>query len=218
MLLNLRVYLLRVRRRIVLSFMQTRFYEWLLKSIVPFIRYTTYYPKFPGYKYLIAYELIQKGDYILTIDIKKLTSYIIGGEWTHAALFIGKAAPVQVHEFTHKDFTQSTFFDVCKESDEIAIFRCNDPRCTPEFIDKVIDKSWSFQLLKYDSSFKLAVETELGFKIDALYCSEHIYEAYFRILDVSTEDLAGLGQEYISPVGLSRAKNVTCIFDSRKIK
>lgn len=193
---------------ILLIFMQSKFYHWLLKSVIPYIRFTLYYPKFKGINFYKAYEILQPGDFLVSKDAKKLTTILIGGEWTHAALCISKDKVFEVAEMTHKDFTRSTFFDFCKESDEIAIYRINN--VDQGYVQKMINKCMSMSDADYDEEFELGVKS--------LYCSELVYlsDAEGRI-GASLDDLAGLGRPYISPTGLTEGKNVTCIFDSRKV-
>lgn len=169
-----------------------------------------YYTPFRGNKYNEAYSLIQAGDFIVCRDSVKATTLLIGGEWGHAALFMGKVtegARYEVAEMTHHNFTKSDFFDVCKESSDIAIFRCVD--FDHEYIREMLNKCKSFQDAKYDVGFELGVR--------ALYCSELVYQADFeRRLKVNLADIKGLGRQYISPVGLAKATNVVCVYDSRK--
>jgi len=184
-------------------------YAWLLKYVIPYIRFTMYYSLFPGTKYHEAYALLEPGDIIVTDDHRKLTSLLIPGVWAHAALCVGKDKVFEVAEMTHKDFTKSTFFDVCKESERVAIYRCKD--FDPAYIEQMIEVCKSFEGAKYDNVFDLNVE--------ALYCSELVWQADFESrLQVKLDDLVGLGRQYISPTGLTKAANVVCIYDSGPAK
>lgn len=185
--------------------MQTKSYSWLLAKIIPFIRWSMYYTSFRGSEYHKAYELLQPGDYLVSIDNKKLTTLLIGGEWTHAAMCVSKDKQFEVAEMTHKGFTKSTLFDFCKESDRIAIYRCND--FDADYTSLVVEVCKSFEGVSYDDQFAIGVK--------ALYCSELVYMSDFEgRLEVSLEDLAGLGRPYISPTGLAKASNAVCIYDS----
>ena len=192
---------------------RTRFYFWLLKSVIPYIRFSMYYTSFRGWKYHDGYKLLEPGDIILTSDSKKLTTLLIGGTWTHAAQCVGKFGTSQypgfeVAEMTHNDFTRSHFFDLCKESDRVAIIRCND--YDKEYIEKLIERCLSFRDAEYDIDFDLGVTQ--------LYCSELCYQADFeRRLKVDLSDLAGLGTQYISPTGLREAENITVVWDSSRL-
>jgi len=111
----------------------------------------------------------------------------------------------EVSEMTHTDYTKSTFFDICKESDRIVILRCID--CTDEQKESAIKKCKSFVGAEYDVEFDLGVR--------ALYCSELIYQSYENnLLAANLDDLVGLNRPYISPTGLYKAKNLVPVIDS----
>lgn len=195
----------RIRSRLLLRIMESRPYAWLLEKVIPYIRFTTYYPNFPGEKFYVAYDLIKPGDIVLTTDNKKLTTVLIGGEMTHACLCVSKDRVWEISEMTHENYHRTTFFDVCKEATRIIILRC--PDFDAAYIDAMIAKCKTFVDATYDIEFDLGVK--------ALYCSELVYQSDFeRRLQVSLEDLAGLGRQYISPTGLLHAKNVNVVFDS----
>ena len=110
---------------------------------------------------------------------------------------------------SHENYRKSHFFDICKESDRVVILRCKD--FDKEYITRMIKKALSFSKAKYDSSFDLGIK--------ALYCSELIYQADIeKRLKISLEDLAGIGQPYISPTGLYKSKNCSVVFDSNDYK
>jgi len=166
-----------------------------------------------GRKYKHAYVLLNPGDIIVSKDKYKLTTYLIPGEFAHAALCVDKnmsgLCPFEIAEMTHLGFTKSTFYDVFREATRIVILRCRN--WDHKYIDKVISNCEFFEGVPYDNTF------ELGIK--ALYCSELIYEADVEHrLQVSLEDLMGLGRPYISPIGLLHAKNVDIIYDSKMEK
>ena len=141
---------------------------------------------------------------------------MIGGQFTHAALCIDKLNHSEVFdpklyevaEMTHTNYTESFFFDICKEADRVVILRCKDFDTT--YIQLVIKMCKSFSDRPYDGGFELGVK--------ALYCSELVYQSdYEHRLQVSLEDVAGIGQPYISPTGLYLAKNIQVIYDSDTI-
>lgn len=192
-------------KSILLFFMQSRIYYWILKNVIPFIRFSVYYTSFSGDKFYKAYDLLRPGDILVSNDYKKLTTFLIGGEWTHAALCVSKGSNFEVAEMTHKDFTRSTFFDFCKESDRIAIYRIKD--MDDDYLKKMIFECYQLQTSKYDGQFKLGIE--------ALYCSELVYLCDVeRRIGASLDDLAGLGREYISPTGLTKGTGVELVYDS----
>ena len=193
-------------RKLLVWFTNTYFYYWLLTKIVPYIRFTTYYPKIRGAKYHEGYRFLQRGSIVLTRDNKKLTSLLIGGEFSHAAFCVSNSdRHYQIAEMTHNNYTKSWFFDLCKEADRVVILGCT--AFDKYYVNEIIDKCESFQDVKYDIHFKMGVK--------ALYCSELIYEADFeRRLQVELDDIRSLGREYISPDGLYHAKNTYVVWDS----
>lgn len=195
----------KIKNKFILCLMETSFYNYLLKHVIPYIRFTTYYTSFRGWKYHRGYKLLLPGDIILTQDKRKLTTFLIGGEFSHAALCVSKDGVFEVAEMTHTDFTRSCFFDLCKEADKVTIIRCYD--WDKEYTQRVINKCLTFTDAVYDNEF--------DFGIKSLYCSELVYQADFeRRLNVSLEDLADIGRPYISPFGLYRAKNVEKVWES----
>lgn len=191
--------------KLIVWFTNTKFFYWLMIHVVPYIRFTTYYTDFKGLQFINGYQRLKPGDIILTKDKRKLTTLLIGGEFTHAALCVNLGRPYEIAEMTHNNYTKSFFFDICKESDRVVILRCRD--FDKEYIKAMIAKCESFQDCKYDLSFDLGVK--------ALYCSELVYQADFeRRLKIDLSDIAGLGRKYISPTGLWEAANCDVVFDS----
>lgn len=149
--------------------------------------------------------MLRPGDIILTDDKWKLTSMLIPGSWSHAALCVAKDDDFEVAEMTHVNFTKSTFYDICSEATRVAILRCND--WDPVYAEKVIQACLQFSGVQYDVAFMPGPK--------ALYCSELVYESDFeRRLKVDTSDLAGIGIEYVSPDDLWEAGNIEVIWDS----
>ena len=192
-------------RRVVGYIMQTKIYRYLLKHVIPYIRFTTYYTNLRGKKYHALYQQLLPGDVILTIDKKKLTTLLIPGEFSHAAMCVSLDAEWEVSEMTHSDYTKSCFFDICKESDRVVIMRCK--KITDEQLSKAIEKCKSLEDATYDVEFSLGIKE--------LYCSELIYVSYENnLIGANLEDFVGLGRDYISPVGLYHAKNLKVVVDS----
>ncbi|MEH0157179.1 YiiX/YebB-like N1pC/P60 family cysteine hydrolase [Limibacter armeniacum] len=197
----------KVKAEIVMWVMRRRVYHYALKHVIPYIRFSTYYTSLRGWKYQVGYALLQPGDFILTIDKKKLTTFLIPGEFSHAAFCRSKGSDGdwEISEMTHSDFTKSYFFDICKESDRVVICRC--PDWDGEYLDKMIERDMSFSDQPYDNMFDL--------KSDALSCSEHIYKLDpENRLKVSTADVIGIGSQYVSPTGLWNAENKIVVWDS----
>lgn len=215
-----KIFLRKIKNKLLLWFMGTKFYSNIVLKFVPFIRFTLYYTSFRGWKYKRGYKLLKKGDIILAKDDNKLTAMLIPGEWTHAVQCIDKGPDVEweCSEMTHYNYTKSTFYDICKESEFVAIYRCT--LYDDKYIDDVVVPTcMSFSEAIYDPEFKdveKAANQIMELKIPALYCSELVYQSDIeRRMGASLDDLVGLGRPYISPTGLSLAKNVVKIWDSR---
>lgn len=195
-----------IYRKLILMLFETKLYKWLILNVIPYIRFTCYYTSFRGWKYMRGYQHLQPGDIVLTNDKWKLTSLLIPGEWSHAALCVNKSHEFEIAEMTHTNFTKSTFFDLCKEATRVSIWEC--PDWDLEYTYKVvIPTCLSFENTLYDICF------EKGF--EALSCSEMVYESdKEKRLGASDEDILGLGMPYVSPTGLSKATNIRCKWDS----
>lgn len=185
--------------------MQTKFYSWLVLRIIPYIRFSTYYTSLRGWKYQRGYRLLRTGDILVAIDRRKLTTLLVGGQFTHAAQCVGLGDEWEISEMDHLGYVKSKFFDICKEADRVVILRCT--AYDADYIEKLVDRCKTFVRLPYNVTFDLGIKS--------LYCSELIYQSDFeRRLQVSLEDLEGLGRPYISPTGLYQARNVQIIWDS----
>lgn len=197
-------------RKLLVWVTNTKAWSWLLLKVLPFIRFSMYYTDFSGRQFYVGYRRLKAGDIILTKDKRKMTTLLVGGEFTHAALCVNlRDDRFEVAEMTHHNFTKSWFFDVCKESDRVVILRCKD--FDEEYIRHVVEKCHSFSDCAYD------VEFDLGTK--ALYCSELIFQSDFeRRLKVDMSDVKGLGRQYVSPTDLYEADNVEVVFDSEHFK
>jgi hypothetical protein len=195
----------KIYRKLILFIMGTSLYRYLLKKIIPYIRFSTYYTSLRGWKYHILYNFLEPGDIILTIDKKKLTTLLIPGDFSHAAMCVSKNGIWEVSEMTHKDYTHSCFFDLCKESDRVVIMSVKE--ATVQEIFEAVDKCKSLENSKYDITFELGVE--------ALYCSELCLISWGNEkIKANLEDLAGIGRPYISPTGLYLAEGLYIKIDS----
>ena len=187
--------------------MKTKFYKHVLLNVIPYIRFTTYYPQMNGKQYSALYKAVEPGDIILTIDRKKLTTVLIPGEFSHAGMVVSKDGVWETAEMTHNHYDKTCVFDMAKSSDRIVVMR---PQLPLSVINKAIEKCKSFEGADYDTSFSLGIE--------ALYCSELIYESYENnSLGIDISDLLGMGKPYISPSGLYTAKNLRVVLDTDNV-
>jgi hypothetical protein len=216
-----------MKRKFMLWLMQTRLYAYLMNHVVWRLRLSNYYTSFTGAQYHSGYEKLQPGMFILCVDNHKLVNAVVDGTFSHAALCVAKGTkyliepnrgamnalatyPPEIVELVHEGYNKAHFFDVCKESDRVAIFDCRD--WSADHKASMVDSAKLFENCSYDIHFTLGVE--------ALYCSELIYQCDLEAgggankLQVSLADLAGLGRPYISPDGLAKALNSICVWDS----
>jgi hypothetical protein len=194
-------------KKVLLWVMQTRLYAYLMLKVIPYIRFTLYYTSLRGYKYHAGYRKLAPGDFMVAVDKKKLTSKLVPGIWTHASFCVSKDGVFEIAEMTHENYTKSCFFDICKESDRVAIYR---PNVDEAYRQAMIEKCKSYHDAVYD------IEFDLGIK--ALYCSELVYQSDFEHrCGFDLTDIHGLGREYISPDGLTEGTQVTKIWDSDNV-
>lgn len=192
-----------IRKKLILWFMQTSFYFWLMRKVIWRIRFTTYYTDFSGIKYKAGLKHLKKGSIVLTQDRLKLTGLLIPGIVDHACLCVNDKH--KIVEMTHLGFGECDFFDTCKESTRVIIMRCK--RWDKYYINKICKYVFKFKDCDYDLDFT--------FGIKKLYCSELIYQADFKHkMRVDLSDFAGIGREYISPTGLLFSMDNYCVFDS----
>ena len=207
--------MLSVKARVLLWIMQTSFYLWLAKHVVPYIRFNWYYTSLRGDKWAEGYDLLRPGDIILSGDKWKLTTIMIGGEWCHASVCIAKGLGVdyEVAEMTHTNYTKSWFFDVVKEATRVAIIRCKN--WDYDYIHEVIiPECRKLEHAVYDYSFEL---NNFTYGIPVLYCSELVVvidkESRLKV----DHSQGVLGRDHVSATDLSLAEPIEWIYDTAGI-
>ena len=200
-------YIWRCRRYVLFHAMECGLYTWGMRWVVPRIRFTWYHAKLPDWKYQAGYKFLEPDDKVLTVSKCQLTSMCIPGDWTHAALCVGRddlGDAYEMGEMRADGYNKSSFEDVCRAS-RVVILRCDD--WDKVYIAKVIAVCKTFEDCLYDPRFMLG--------LIALYCSELFWHSDFeKRVKVDTSDLMGLGRPYVSPQDYYDAKNVRVIWDS----
>lgn len=201
--------LIKIKNVVYTWLMNTKAYNFLVEKVIPYIRFTTYYTDFKGWQFRPGYAILQPGDIILTVDKKKATTKFIGGEFAHACWCRSKGLPGEweVSEMTHHNFTESDFFDICKEADRVVILRC--PSFDMKYINAMRDYDFQFHLKRvgYDRQFDWASAK--------LSCSEHVAKLDpENRMGVDFSDVLGIGRPYVSPTGLYKASNLKIVWDS----
>lgn len=208
-------------RKFMFWLMSTKLWSFILLHVLPYLRFSMYYTRFEGRDFVEGYDILKPGQFILCLDDKKATAFLVPGFTTHATFVVNKCAAnknyeYEIAEMIHTGFTKSYFFTICKESTRILICECMDWND----LDRAVMclKAKDYEDAEYDVGFSLGIKT--------LYCSELVYrldlyaakyrseEATEGKMKVDLSDLAGLGQQYISPDGLLFASNTKVIWDS----
>jgi len=219
----------KVKQHTLFWLMDTKLWFNLLKYTVPFIRLTTYYPHMKKLTFQKLYNQLQAGDLVFQVDYDKLTTKVIGGEWSHVGICVDKGeGKIEIVDMTHEGFRKTDFFQFCSESSRVAIGRIDDPRWTPEVTKEFLANVWEEDGSEYNWSFRAKEKydprkhgptTKNGGKVYKFnYCSQLPMVAdKHDIIDADWEDLAGLGVPYISPTGLFKASNMKIVADSDTI-
>jgi len=195
-----------MKQKILKKIVSSEIYRKVLAEVIPYIRFSTAHNDICGSKYQHGYSRLRPGQILLSVDRQKLTTMLIPGEFSHAAFCVAKgdSGRFEIAEMTHKDYTESYFYDLCREADRIVLLEC--VAFDDEYVHQMIGRCLSYRGTPYDVEFDLSD--------DSLYCCELVYQSDFeRRLDVSLED-TGIGYKYLSPDGLYRAGNVRVVWDS----
>jgi hypothetical protein len=182
-------------------------YSYLLRHVLPKVRFTTTHGGIGGRKFWKMYEQLQPGDIVLSKDSKKLTTMLIPGVWSHAAVCVSKNKNFEIAEMVSTGYKQTTFMDFCAEATRVCIIR--GKKFDKYYVRTFINNTLSYRGTPYDQKFKIGV--------GALSCSELVYMADSeKRLECSLEDIAGIGRPYISPTGIYHSE-VEAISDSDAI-
>ena len=210
----------RCRRALLIWAMDCSVYNWAMRWIVPRIRFTWRHAQLPDWKIERGYNLLEPGDIILSRSDGQLTTWVVPGEWTHAALCLVKPfgyvelerAFGSIAEMVAAGYTRSDFVDVCRAS-RVGILRCTDWARDPEYTQQVIDKCKSFDGTGYDRQF--------GLGDWLLSCAELIWHSDVeKRADVKLSSLLGL-RNYITPqdymdAAMNPTSNLEVVWDSDK--
>jgi len=200
------------RKALLLRAMEWGLYVWFVRDILPHIRFSWSHSEINGQQYLRGYSLLKPGLIILSVDRKRLSTWLTPGkDVSHAALCvgkIGKSGTYEVAEMCHIGFTKSFFYDICHTSDRVLLVDCKD--WDEEYRKKVVETAKGFEKTPYDYVFRPGIQ--------ALYCSELVYAADVeRRLVVDTHDAIGVGTQYVSPQDILEADNAYVVWDSSGI-
>lgn len=183
--------------------MRTKLYAFIMRHVIWRIRFSTKHTRFNGAKFAKLTEVALPGRFILTVDDKKLTTFLIPGITSHAAFISDQF----ILDMINSGMRRSFLFDQAQESDRIIVM--TGLTWDSEYKKKMCSYAnyLAERNIKYDIDFKLGVEE--------LYCSELIYKIdNEKRLGCDLSDLVGLNKPYISPDGLLFAEHAVCVWDS----
>ena len=196
--------------RFLLWLTGTGFWRWLITGLLPRIRFSTSHGGISGRKFLKLSELLEPGDLILAYDNTLPTAFLVPGEFSHGALCISNDLqnPWQVSEMTHEGYTKSAFYDVCRRSSRVAIYRCFD--WDEAYVNEVIRAARELDGASYDAQFRFGVKQ--------LYCFELLYQSDVeKRLKWLVGSLPGLGIPYVNSGSIIDAPNTYLVVDSSTV-
>lgn len=143
-----------------------------------------------------------RGVVIGSRDPSKLAGKVIPGDIDH----VGILDCGYVIEAKANGVIKTPLDEFILEAEGIVL--CYGIKWNKEYRNDIANKANTFIGRPYDR--------KLSFGSSALYCSEVCFESDFnKICKYDTTDLAGIGRDYISPVGVLEAVGMTRIYDSR---
>lgn len=174
--------------------------------IVPKIRFTMGLPKFSGIQYENLKGYLKPGDILVSVDRSKLSTLLIPGEWSHAAIWTG----THVMEALPGGVEKNLLYDFCRTADDIGVVSYKDQA----YAQVMATEAEKYLGLEYDAKFSMGPEQ--------VYCSELVFLAdKERRLKLNLQDFHGIGMDYICPddvwnaqdcakvtIGKPRSKNV----------
>lgn len=197
-----------MKRRIVLWLLDSWLVRYLMKWVIPSIRFGK--RPIPEKVKRELSLVIRAGDCILTRDPLKLSNILIGGRWSHAAIctfMLDDFMPI-IGEMSHSGFQELSLDNFLGYSQSVAVIRPKLASFTYRAEMATQARRLGFKAQGYDNVFTMGEKS--------LFCSELVYLAdYMGEYKASLEDLAGLGHPYISPDGLYKAKEAQIVFEWR---
>lgn len=172
--------------------------QWLLTKVLPKIRFSLHRPKMNAEKYAVFYRALRPGDLVFSVDRSKLSTFLIGGKWSHVGIYVDHDNIVEavypLVRFVHP-------LDFCFDADCVGVGRPKYNGSEGAIYEATL-KAATYVGRHYDTLFEPGTE--------ALYCSELVSNVVG--LQVDRSDEVGLGQDYVTPDEVWR--NVVPIYDS----
>ena len=192
--------LLKIWRQFFLWISGTWLYEFVLKWVVPAIRFGG--RPTPRLVREIILDRIRLGDVLVVKDRHKLTNILIGGEFSHCGMYLGLG---EVGEMAANGYGAVSLRTFLSHSTKIKVLRLRD--YDKKYATLMVRK---FRMLGHPADYD--IKFSLG--IDLLACSEIIYHADIENrMKADLTDIAGLGRPYISPDGIAKAPGLKEWFD-----
>jgi len=187
-----------MKTKLLLWLMGTRFYKFLLKYVIPEIKF--FHATGPNFyfKEMLRREM-RAGDMLLSKSGFHLTNLLIGGSYSHAAVVVG---PDRIAEMCAKGFDLVNVDKFCTGTTRFLLLRFKNH--DQAYGEAVAAKAMTFARANYDTMFTLDVE--------ALYCSELCFQSDFEgRMQADLSDLVGMGRPYLSPEGVATAKGLEVV-------
>lgn len=201
-----------IKSKLILFLFETRLYNWFVKNILPHI----YLRKknnldanriYLGIDKALSEYLNQsvksaRGIVIGSRDPSKLSGKLIPGDVDH----VGILDCGYVIEAVAEGVVKTTLEEFISRSEGVIL--CYGYKWDKEYRNNIANIANTFIGIGYDRKFKFGTE--------ALYCSELVFESDIEgRCSYDSSDLAGIGRDYISPIGIVEAVGMTRIYDSR---
>lgn len=175
--------------------MSTWVMQWVIKFVVPKVRFTVTPPRMNSGQYSAFEQSIQPGDLVFSVDRAKLSTVLIGGSWAHVGIVDSDKMIVEAHFPKSRRIHPAEF---CFTSDVVALAR---PEST-WVAEKLARRAKNLIGYPYDTFFQEGDR--------ALYCSELVKQAdYENELGFSPDADAGYDRtKIIKPDDLYMAENI----------
>lgn len=182
--------------------MQSKFYEFFLRHVVPRLRWPEGLPMMIR---LNSMQWLEDGDLVLVRTKKSLGAKLIPGLWDHLLVYTNHAPKFQFVEMIAHGWNEVDYKHVFNDCDGICILRPKLP-WSKKYINIFRRKCLSFKGCKYDNQFTLGIKT--------LYCFEMAYQSDVEHkLNFNLEDLAGLGRPYLSGNGIRNCPDLRVVYE-----
>lgn len=208
-----------IARKTLLWATQTDAYKYFLKNILPKMQFRKkkYSKEFLHFKHLQLVTALNErfrdiryaqGVVISTRDSSKISGLLVPTDLDHTAIISHwneKESDFEIIQALGEGVVTSLLRELCTSCEGFVAHIGED--WDYDYTKLMVEKAKTFIGKPYDGSFQ--------FGIEALYCSEIVYLADFeKRVRYDTSDFAGIGQQYISPKGITEGVGMIKLFDT----